>query len=224
MKSKYYKSKEKVIRLRKLGKTYGEIIKILHQPIPKSTLSEWCHSLYLTSEQRVKIEKAKVENSKRGLAVALIRNKEIRNEYINSIISENKNLKDLLKNKDVAKIVLASLYMCEGNRSALALGNSSPDIIRFFLRLLRFCYDLDEAKFRGTVQCRKDQNPESLKRFWSKITKIPQSQFYKPQVDPRTAGKPTKNQNYMGVCRINYFSAHIFTELTEIGKILCSAT
>ena len=47
MKSEYYLLKSKVIELRKSGKTYGEIVKVINKNIPKSTLSDWCHNIYL---------------------------------------------------------------------------------------------------------------------------------------------------------------------------------
>lgn len=223
MKSKYFSRKSEVIMLRKSGKTYGEIIKIIGKSIPKSTLSDWCRDIYLTNGQKDKIDKLILENSKKGLAVAWIISKKRREDYLKLIFNKNKDLPLLLKNKKIAKITLATLYMCEGtkgNRGSLILGNSSPDIIRLFLNLLRFCYTIDESKFRCTVQCRADQKTELLEKFWSKVTKIPPSQFYKPQIDSRTIGKPTKKLNYMGVCRIDYFSGKLFAELIEISNIL----
>jgi len=52
MKSKFYHLKPKIIELRKSGKTYGEIINIVDKRIAKSTLSDWCSEIYLTSEQK----------------------------------------------------------------------------------------------------------------------------------------------------------------------------
>ena len=57
-------------------------------------------------------------------------------------------------------------------------------------------------------------------KFWSKITNIPLSQFYKARIDSRTIGKKSKNLNYKGVCRIDYFSAEIAIELMQISKII----
>ena len=99
-------------------------------------------------------------------------------------------------------------------------GNSDPSIISLFMSLLRYCYNIDESKFRCTLQCRADQNTKKLEKFWSQITKIPLSQFYKARVDPRTIDKPSKKLNYKGVCRIDYFSADLFIELKQIAEII----
>ena len=57
----------------------------------------------------------------------------------------------MLVDNDIAKIVLAMLYWCEGGKNgrSLAFGNSDPIMIRLFLRLLRRCYRVDEHNLRG---------------------------------------------------------------------------
>ncbi len=128
-----------------------------------------------------------------------------------------------LKNKDIAKIALAMLFLGEGSKKSkgtLMLGNSDPQTIILYLKLLRQCYVLDEKKFRCTVQCRADQDTRKLERFWSRTTKIPSKQFYETRIDPRTIGKPSKYLDYKGVCRIDYFSADILTELKQIINLI----
>src|SRR3989344_8494120 len=216
MKSRYYQFKNEVILLRKSGKTYGEICKIIGQPIPKSTLSEWFKNISLSKKQQKKIENNVYNNIKRARKKALITNKNKRRLYLESIAHRIKHLKVLTFNKNVAKIIIAMLYLGEGSktqRGSLMFGNSDPKIIALFLRLLRYCYDIDENKFRCTLQCRADQNIGALERFWSKTTDIPLNQFYKARVDQRTVGKKSKKLDYKGVCRIDYFSADLFNEI-----------
>jgi hypothetical protein len=224
MKSKFYSLKPKVINLRKSGKTYGEIIKVIGQSIPKSTLSDWCRSIYLNSKQRRKIEKKVKDNCAKGMAVAWIVNKERRRKYLNSIVERNKHLSKILNNKDVGKVALSMLYLGEGTkgltRGSLRIGNSDPFVIDLFLNLMRKCYKIDEKKFRCTVLCRADQNIKQLETYWSNITKIPLPQFYKARIDPRTIGKPTKKLDYKGVCVIDYFSADLFLDLMQIPKTI----
>ena len=222
MRSKFYTFKEKVIKLRKSGKTYGEIQNTIGYKIAKSTLSDWCHSIYLTSDQKKKIDIAVNINSKKGLALALKINKDRREKYLNSIKKRNEHLASFLKNKDIAKIVLTMLYLGEGSKKhgTLVFGNSDPYIISLFLYLLRFCYNIDENKFRCTIQCRADHHKPKLEDFWSSVTQIPLEKFYKARIDNRSIGKISKNKNYKGVCRIDYFSADVFLELMSIPKIL----
>ncbi len=183
MKSKYYSFKGLVVELRKSGKTYGEIRKAINQPIPKSTLSDWCHHLYLKTTERKILEESVKENSKKGMEVARMVNKKRREKYLESINFRNKHLSQILENTNVAKVVLSTLYLAEGakslTRGSLYFGNSDPFIINMFLSLLRKCYKIDESKFRCTVQCRSDQNIDYLEKFWSAVTNISLKNFYK---------------------------------------------
>jgi hypothetical protein len=132
-------------------------------------------------------------------------------------------MKELIQQRDIAKIALAMLYLGEGSKctkGSLMFGNSNPGIIRLFLNLLRSCYNIDEKKFRCTLQCRADQNIKKLEKFWSQTTGVPPNQFYQARIDKRTIGKPSKKPDYKGVCRIDYFSADIFNELLQIVKII----
>jgi len=223
MRSNFGLFKTKAIKLRKSGKTYGEIQNIIGVKIPKSTLSLWCNKIYITNKIKKIIDRKIIENRKKGMEIAQIINKEKRKKYLKSIADRNKKLALSLRNKDTAKITLATLYLREGAKTrsgSLMFGNSDPYIISLFLYLLRFCYNIDEKKFRCTVQCRASQDTIKLEKFWRKITKIPSSQFYKTRIDPRTIGKPSKKLNYKGVCRIDYFSADIFLDLMQIPKTI----
>lgn len=212
-----------VVDLRSKGKTYSEIQSLLGVKIPKSTLSNWCKGVKMSEANRLKISKLSKENLKKGREKAL-KNKEIRNLERAKYFEESNNILWERYTNDTAtkKIVLAILYITEGhkNKSSIAFGNSDAGIISMFITLLRTVYEIDESKFRITVQCRADQNPENLKQYWSKITKISPEQFYKPQIDPRTIGKQTKKDDYKGVCRIDYFSASIDKELKYIARNL----
>lgn len=223
MKSKYYPYKEKTINLRKTGKTYSEIREILNVPIPKSTLSCWCKNINLSESQKNRIKQKISKNAEKGREIALETNKKKRLFYLKSIEKRVSHLSNKIKDKDTAKIALAMLYLGEGNkneRNGLTFGNSSPTIIKIYLKLLRQCYNVNENKFRCTVQCRADQNTKKLENFWSKTTNIPLRNFYKAQIDPRTIGKPSKKIDYKGVCRVNYFSNELFFEFKNIVKVI----
>lgn len=218
------KIKTEVVRLRKKGKTYGEILKIINPLVAKSTISNWCRSIILTSTQKERIGNSVKKNLVKAQLLSLATNRLKRKKYLNSVEKRVRHLKNSIKNKDTAKIALAMLYLGEGaknsNRGSLCFGNSEPFVIDLFLSLMRKCYNINESKFRCTIQCRADQNIENLNNFWATITKIPKSQFYKTQIDPRTVGKPSRKTDYKGVCRIDYFSADIFIELLTIPKVI----
>jgi len=186
------KFKERAILLRKEGKTYSEISKELGG-ISKSTLSEWCRKIQLSSLQKIRIQKMSDFHLKKIRLIAVESNHQKRLHYLNKIKQRVSHLGEQMKNDNVTKIALAMPYLGEGAKNrhgALLFGNSDPKIIALFLRGLRQSFPVDERKFRVTVQCRADQDIENLENFWFNVTKIPRSQFRKPQIDPRTKGKP----------------------------------
>lgn len=215
--------RSRAINLRKSGKTYSEIKKDTGVNIPQSTLSYWFKNIKLSKNQKNRIDKIVLKNIKKGQLAALKVNKIKRQAYLDSVENRVKHLGKLMYNKDVAKISLAMLYLGEGSKvrkGSLMFGNSDPEIIKLFLGLLRHCYEIDEKKFRCTVQLRADQNIGKLEKFWHTITKISKKQFYKARIDPRTIGKISKKPEYKGVCVIDYFSADILNEFKKIVEVI----
>ncbi len=213
----------KVKKLRGQSKTYTEIKKILKTNIPQGTLSYWCKGIILPPFYYKKIELLNKKNREKGRKIAIMVNRIKREKYIREVRNRVKHLSVKLREKDTAKIALAMLFLGEGsktNKGSLMFGNSDPSVICLFLNLLRYCYNIEENKFRCTLQCRADQNIQKLEKFWSRIAKIPPTQFYKARIDPRTIGHPSKKPNYKGVCRIDYFSGDIFMELKQIINII----
>jgi len=221
---------ERAKKLRLRGKTYQEINRELGTFIPKSTFSYWFRNIILSPGSAERIAAISSSNLKRGRKIALANKLKAREVRAKNIHIVNQPLYKLFfKDSSVRKIALAILYLAEGsktNRASIMFGNSNPSTVKLFVSLLRSCFDIDESKFRATVQCRADQDANELQKFWSKITGIPTKQFYNARVDKRSIGKPTKKLNYKGVCRIDYFSANIDFELknlaTEIEKIQIS--
>ena len=217
--------KEKAIQLRKKGKTYSEIQKELGLKIPKSTFSYWFREVPLPSGYAQKIKLLNLKNCKKGRAVALIVNKDRREKFLQNIKNRNFYLLEKL-DKDVLKMLLSMIYICEGSNwsvhRGLALGNSDPDLIRFYIYLLKTCYPdiIQHDNLRCRIGCRADQNIKKLEKFWSGVTGVPPKHFYRTYPDPRTIGKKTKKPEYKGVCTINCRSTEIQLELEIIARML----
>lgn len=215
--------KQKAIILRQEGRTYSEITRQIGVNIPKSTLSYWLKSIKLDRSYQNAAKLKRLKHLKKIRQLALTANKRKRANFLHSIRKKNTPLSYLL-NKSVCKLVLSMLYLGEGSKwrsyRSLSLGNSDPEVIKTYLNLLRYCYDIDESRLRCRVMYRADQDLKKLERFWSRITGIPQTQFYKTKPDQRTVGKITKNKSYKGVCSVYYGSTDIQIELELIAKII----
>lgn len=209
--------------LRKDGKTYAAIGEELGVRIPKSTLSYWCSNVCFPKRVQEKLRAQNELHLIRARRLALDAKRHKREEYLLSVRKRVRHLPDVLrKSRDCTKLALAMLYLGEGGKygAKVTFGNSDPETVRLFMHLFRASYLLDEKKFRCTLQCRADQDIHELEQFWSEVTDIPHSKFYKAQIDPRTIGRPSRKLNYKGVCRIDYFSADIFNELLMIVNLL----
>lgn len=211
----------KVQGLREKGCTYSEIKKIVKRNIPKSTLSVWCNSVPLTKEQMERIIILNKVNLEKGRKLALVKIKEKQTQIFNKLSHKNMHLLKKL-NIGVQKLILSILYLAEGaknnNCRQLMFGNSDPKIISFYLKLLKNCYNIEERKLRGRIQCRYDQDITTLERFWQKLTGIGPDSFYPTYKDMRTKGKMTLKNNYKGVCTINYFDRKIQIELITLAN------
>lgn len=214
--------KKKVILLRGNGKTYTEIQKIIGTHIPKSTLSCWCGQVELNDKQRKRISDLKLNNLKIARAKALITNKQNRVDYLRSIELRITHLGKFLRDKNIKKILLAMLYLGEGakwkSHRGLQLGNSNPDIMKLYIKLLKDCFGVSPKQLTAIVYYRADQNFSQLVEFWSGITKIPKGSFYKSKPDKRTKNKKTWD-GYYGVCAVMGPGTDIQLELEAIAKM-----
>lgn len=211
------------IKLRKLGKTYLEIQQITKYKIPKSTLSYWCKGVVLPQDYYDKVRFFNQINLAKFRELALQVNRTKQQKLLETIYKQNKYLLNKI-DEDVQKIILAILYLGEGTKwkssRYLGLGNSNPEVIKLYLKLLRDCYKIDENKLKCRISYRADQDINVLQNFWSVITKIPLNNFYKTKFDPRTIGKITKNIGYKGVCVVYYCDTKIQLELEIIADLI----
>jgi hypothetical protein len=215
---------ERVKLLRQQDLTYDEIRTELNIDIPKSTMATWCKGIRLSENYYLRIEQLCKDRLVLARALALQKHKAQRTAYLQSLLDKNKYLRPLIEDPNTAKIALAMLYLGEGakslGRAALMFANSDPLAIKLFLKLLQKCYEIDMSKIRGVVQCRADQNIGHLEEFWYNITAIPKNQWYKTRIDPRSIGKISRKPDYKGVCRLEYFSAHVFLDLMKTVEVL----
>lgn len=216
--------RDSAIKLRKLGKTYGEIESLLKTSIPKSTLNHWFKNILINNQAKNRLENLRKTSLSRAREKSLKNRAVLRDKYLKELYLKNKNLSKFFNNKDITKLALILLYLGEGTknskRAILTFANSDPYVISLFLKLFRSYFNIDEKKFRCTVQGRGDQDFENLERFWSSLTGISKNQFYKSRIDPRTLGIKSKNEDYKGVCRLDYFSAHVLNDILQGIKVL----
>lgn len=179
----------------------------------------------LSAQAKRRIQWRILEGGKTARARAAIVNRERVEAWKRSIQESSRSEVSRVRlTPEFRKLLCAALYSCEGSRypstRVLGFANSDARMIRLFLHLIRTSFVVDEKKFRCQVPHRCDQDLETLIHYWSRVTDIPQEQFYRNKADQRTKGKPTLRKDYRGVCYVQYFSTTLQFTLQSMGEAL----
>ena len=178
------KDKYLAIKLRKGGKSYNQISKILK--VPKSTLSSWLKNIKLSSEARNKIlnrahkksTEALIKRNKYQTVLAAERATKIRNQ-------SRKETFELMKNPLFVSGI--SLYWAEGYKKgaygskwkSVDFANSDPEMIKVMMNFFRSFCGINNANIKIQLMAHPNVDIGKALKFWSSLTKIPQSQFIK---------------------------------------------
>jgi hypothetical protein len=129
--------------------------------------------------------------------------------------------KEVIKMENI-KIIGAIIYACEGTKKdfngdgylkkRVVVVNSDVRIIEGFLRYLR-TFNIDEKVLRARLFIHDNDNEESVKKYWSKITNIPKSQFIKTCC--RKSSQKQKSRLKYGTLEIRYHRAKIYDSIMK---------
>ncbi len=123
--------------------------------------------------------------------------------------------------ENVVELALSMLYLGEGGKTkSTGMANSDPLILKLFLKLMVNVYGFDVSKIRFDLHLRYDQDPNEMKKFWSKELKVPISRFDYVAVDIRTKGRKTYS-TYKGVCYIDCGNVAIQRKLVYLSRKFC---
>lgn len=109
------------------------------------------------------------------------------------------------------------LYWGEGDKTGnyfVALTNTNPNILVYFVNWLRKYFEIDEWRLKGRLYIWENIDEDKAKRFWAKKLKIPINQFTKSYIS-KSVPKIRNNRHEYGVCRISHGSTKIFKEIKE---------
>lgn len=174
-------TKKKAISLRKSGKSYGEILKILNLK-SKGTLSAWFKDIELTKSEKIRLKDNLDLAQKRGLL-------EFNKKRTHRIKTENSQTQKIAKTK-IGKpsnydllLVGVALYWGEGSKANIErygyidVANSDPDLIRVYMNFLRNTLNVNDSKIRPVIHVHENLNPKTAINFWSKTINLPKEKF-----------------------------------------------
>lgn len=208
---------EKAIILRKQGKSYSQIKKILK--VSKSTLSYWLRD-YPLSDQRLRELRDWNEQRIEKYRATRLRQKK---ERIKKVYKEEKK-KNLPFTKRDLFIAGLFLYWGEGAKTTpaqISLSNTNPAIIKFFIKWLTKVLDVSSDKIKIRLQLYSDMIVIKEINFWSKELSISKAQFKKPYIKTSSSSSITYKRGFgHGTCNIIIGNARLMEKIMINLKII----
>lgn len=204
-------SKNKAIQLRKQGKSYNEINKLLG--IPKSTLSTWLKN-YPLSEQAKKnnLERVKLIWAKNITEFNRRRSEKYQRDT-KCLIKNFSKETPLISDRNLFFIGLA-LFWAEGGKREkwnVRFVNSDPQIIQTMMLFFRKVCKVPDEKFTLRIHLYPCIKEKAAKKFWLKVTKLRVNQFRgsQIQISRSSKGKRPINRLPYGTLHINIGDTHL---------------
>ena len=197
--------KLKAQELRRKGLSYREIL--LQIKVSKDTLSRWCRDIVLTEKQKQRLLKNKSFGQRKGSLVAADNKRQRRITRTQKIFEKSKIELGELDKRDRFLAGIA-FYAGEGNKVDGDGGftNSDPKIIKFMIQWFKEFCRVPESRFRGAIWIHENLDAEEAKKFWSRLTGIPEIQFHKTYIAKNKikSKKIRKNIHKYGVFAIRF--------------------
>lgn len=210
-------AKQKVRQLRKQGLSYNEILQKIS--VSKSSISLWCRNITLTPAQQARLVKKQEENRQRlakigQMAMAIKRKKEIHK------IKREARKEIRSPSAYELKLIGAMIYWAEGSKSCgTSISNSDPKLIKFMTLWLQKICGVPLQKIKARLNIHANQSDKKIKKYWSKITRIPLKNFGKSYIKPEGTGH-RKNILHNGVIGIRIGSEDLRHKITAWIKVL----
>jgi len=169
--------------------------------LPKSTIAWWGKKAKLTKKERsIILEKSQKKWRKNIIEFNRI-NAKIRSDKArkirNAITLKAKGGINKISKKELL-LVGASLFWAEGSKSHrwhLRFANSDSEIIKVMMKFFRQICHIPNEKIKALAHIYPGLNYKKVLNFWTKITKLPKKNFYKPQTQISHASKKKRDRN-----------------------------
>ena len=207
------KSKEKnlAIILRKEGVSMGEIARKLN--VAKSSISSWVGKIQLTKEQRqVLSQKGHTKEAIENRRTARLKNESAKRQIIIDGARANINK---ISNRELW-LIGVMLYWAEGRkvgRGTVQFSNSDPEMIKIMMAFFRRICNVPAEKFRGNIHIHPHLDYKEAEKYWSNISGIPLSQFYKTYRKMNVASKHKRDNIPLGTFDIYICSTELFLKI-----------
>jgi len=199
--------REKAIELRKKGLTYNEIKQ--HLSVSRGSLSLWLRNIpfVLSKEICDRQRLARIRNSQ------VLHKRKIKR--VSQIMLEAKREISKIKPYEL-KLLGIMAYLTEGSKTEdnlVKFTNSNPKFIRFVLKWLREICAVPEEKLRFHLRIHGDLNRIEVEQYWSNLTAIPVSRFYKTTFKISSSNGRRYNKLKYGIASIIICDTNLFYKI-----------
>lgn len=208
------REKGQAIKLRKKGWSVKEIERDLG--VARSTVSVWVREVELSKRAQERLK------SKMTLGQLAAQEGHRKRTAAKKAEAEKWGI-DIWRNTTLTQtqqtLLCSIIYWCEGVKldESVIFTNSDPDLIAAFLKLLRSTFPVDESRFRVCMHLHSYHDAQEQKKFWSKVTGIPPSQFIKPYQKPNTGRR--YRDGYPGCIQVRYYDRKVARKLLALAQI-----
>lgn len=200
------KDKSYAFALRRKGKSYTEINKIIG--VPKSTLSEWLNKKRWSTQIKRKLSKDAIKSG----TVALRKLNNTKKSLLTQIYKEGE--KEAKKEFEQLKffplfLIGISIYWGEGDKiskSLVRISNVDPLLIRIFVRFLKEICGVKKEKIRASVLIYPDLDENICKGYWVGKSELLEKNFNKSIL---IQGRHKTRRLTYGVCTITVSSTYL---------------
>ena len=180
------KEKEAARRLRTEGKSIKEIERLIR--VRRSSVSVWVRDIQLTDEQKKRLasRNLSLEVLERRRQTRLANGYKARYPFLVQGIADINALEKI----DLFMLGLG-LYWGEGSktvRGTIELSNTDPRIIQIFVLFLTKICGFQKSRLHAHVSVHSHIAHRPAEEYWSRISGIPTSQFYRTSVQKSRAG------------------------------------
>lgn len=212
----------KAVRLRVKNRlSYTAIKKKLG--VPKSTLSYWLRDFPLSESEIILLKRAgwtKSEASRERYRETMRKKKEA---TLEELLCNSRNEFRFLPTIALKTAGIA-LYLAEGDKKNLhriALANTDPALIIFFVNWLRKFMAIPQRDIKIQLHLYENMDIAKEERFWQNTVRLPSRQFYKIQVRKITKNSFMYREGFRhGTCSIFVLGVKRKAELMMAGRAL----
>ncbi len=192
------------MRLRKQGKSYGEILKVIK--VSQSSLTLWLKGIELTSSQKKRLSDKKITDSLKG---ATMRKQDRIARETKIIRKSSQEIKKLTAREKL--LIGAALYWAEGAKQKpynvavrVSFANSDPMMIQIFIAWLAIICNVKSRDLVYELYIHDSANVDLAVNYWNKLLKL-KSGNLKVRFKQHKLKSLRKNSggNYFGLIKVN---------------------